>query len=69
VLRERTGLDGLDDLRLIGADVLDGAADVVLATADGGSHRFALRAERSAPPRPTSCRADELEEPLHWVVV
>jgi hypothetical protein len=28
-----------------------------------------LRAERSTPPRPTSCRADELEEPLVWMVV
>ena len=69
LLRERSGLNGLDEVRLVGADVLDDAADVVLATADGESHRFILRAERSAPPRPTSCRADELEEPLHWVVV
>lgn len=69
VLRERIRLDELDDVRLVGADVLGDAADVVLATADGESHRFVLRAERSAPPRPTSCRADELEEPVHWVVV
>jgi hypothetical protein len=69
VLREHAELGEVDAVRLIGADVRDDAANVVLATTDGKSHRFVLRAERSTPPRPTSCRADELEEPLVWMVV
>lgn len=69
LLRERLDLDGLGDVSLVDASVRGDVADVVLATADGQSHRFALRAERSAPPRPTSCRAHELEEPVHWAVV
>jgi len=67
VLRRRLGLAGIDDLRLVEAVVDREHATVVLA-ASGAEHRFVLRAERGAP-RPTSCRADELEEPIHWVVV
>ena len=37
--------------------------------ATGSEHRFELRAEAAGPPRPTSCRADELEAPMHWRVV
>ncbi len=69
VLRERLGLAGLDDVRLASASVRGDLAEVALATVDGESHRLVLRAERSAPPRPISCRADELEEPVHWSVV
>lgn len=68
-LRLRTGLAGIDEVRLAGADVSDGRAEVTLATAEGSSHRFELRAEPADPPRPTSCRADELEAPVHWRVV
>jgi hypothetical protein len=68
-LRLRTALAGIDEVRLIGADVSDARAEVTLATADGSPHRFELRAEPADPPRPTSCRADELEEPVHWRVV
>lgn len=68
-LRRRLGLRGMDDVRLVDARVADGAAWITLATGRGDEHRLALRAERDAPPRPTSCRGDELEEPLHWAVV
>lgn len=68
-LRLRTGLAGINDVRLIGADVSDARAEVTLATSDGSPHRFELRAEPAHPARPISCRADELEEPVHWRVV
>ena len=68
-LRLRTGLAGIDEVRLVGADVSDARAEVTLATAEGSAHRFELRAEPADPPRPTSCRADELEAPVHWRVV
>lgn len=68
-LRLRTGLAGIDEIQLIGADVIDAQAVVTLATADRSTHRFELRAEPAHPSRPTSCRADELEEPIHWRVV
>jgi hypothetical protein len=59
-------LNGIDDLRLVSASVDTDEATVVLATRDGATHPVALRAERLVPPRAVSCRADELEEPLHW---
>jgi hypothetical protein len=68
LLRERLGLTGVEDVRLVGASVRGDVAEVALATPDGESHPFVLRAERSAPPRPISCRADELEAPVHWVM-
>jgi len=68
-LRLRIGLTGIHEIQLIGADVTDAQARVTLATIDGSTHRFDLRAEPAHPPRPTSCRADELEEPEHWRVV
>jgi hypothetical protein len=67
-LRLSHGLDRLDDLRLLEADIGDEHAAVVLGGPDGTRHRFDLRAER-AEPRFTSCRADELESPLIWTVV
>jgi hypothetical protein len=68
-LRVRLGIEGVADLSLLSVEADGDHATVVLATADGIAHRFELTAERLAPPRPTSCRADELEEPLHWRVV
>jgi hypothetical protein len=65
-LRSRLGLDRVDAVQLLDASVSGDTAAVTLAAA-GTTHAFALRAER-ATPRPISCRADELEEPLHWVV-
>ena len=67
VVRLRLGLDGVDEVRLLEADVKGDGARVVLA-ALGAEYRFELRAERGAP-RPTSCRADELDEPVHWTLV
>lgn len=67
-LRGRAGLDGVDDVRLVAADVDGDRASVTLAT-DAGEERFDLVAERADPPRPISCRADELERPRHWRIV
>ncbi len=68
-LRRRLGLAGLNDLEVVESaeDAHDALA--VFRTPDGETHRLELHAERLAPPRPISCRADELEEPLHWRVV
>ena len=68
-LRLASGLTAIDAVQLAGADVIDTQAVVNLATTDGSTHRFELRAEPAHPPRPTSCRADELEEPVHWRIV
>jgi hypothetical protein len=67
-LRLEHGLTGIDDVRLLGARVDGAEAVVTLATPDGVAHRFELRSGPMSPPRPTSCRADELEEPIHWTV-
>ena len=68
-LRLRLGLDGLRDLELVEADEGVEDASATFRTADGRIHRLDLRSERLGPPRAISCRADELEEPLHWSVV
>jgi len=65
-LRLRTGIDGVDAVRAESSEVDGERATVSLATPDGRTHRFALIAERLSPPRATSCRADEVDEPLHW---
>jgi hypothetical protein len=67
-LRERLALDGLDDVALELASVSGDEASVVLR-AGGRLHRFELAAAPLDPPRPISCRADELEAPVHWRVV
>ncbi|MDQ2688987.1 MAG: sucrase ferredoxin [Chloroflexota bacterium] len=66
-LRQRLGLVGTTDVHLAEAAVDGTSAAVTLAVPDGTAHRFELVAERLSP-RPISCRADELEEPLHWRV-
>lgn len=66
-LRRELGLAGVDDVRLLSTDGDDRVATVALL-AGGAEHRFELRAEPMAPPRHISCRADELESPVHWVV-
>ena len=68
-LRRRLGLDGLRDLELVEASEGVEEAWVAFRSPDGGRHRVELRPEHLAPPRAISCRADELEEPLHWRVV
>jgi hypothetical protein len=68
-LRGRLGLVGVDDLRLVTAVVEDDQASVTLAGPDGVEHRLDLRTAHAEPPRATSCRADEVESPLHWSVV
>lgn len=67
VLRSQLGLDGVGDVRLVEATLDADHAKVVLRT-EAGTHDFELHADRLQPPRPTSCRADELEEPLHWLI-
>jgi hypothetical protein len=64
-LRTRLGLEGIGDVELASASVDADRASVELR-ALGGAHRIELVAERATPPRPTSCRADDLEEPLYW---
>lgn len=68
-LRVRLGLRGVDDVRLLESRLSDGVADVALAGPDGASHRLRLVSEAAQPPRPTSCRADEVESPRHWRLV
>ena len=67
-VRGSAGVRGLDEVRLVSVDASGDRADVTLTVA-GHTRVVALRAERIAPPRPISCRADEAEEPLHWRVV
>jgi len=64
-LRRSLALDGVDDLRLEGVESQEESATVIFVV-DGTTHRLTLRAERSDPARPTSCRADKLEAPIHW---
>ena len=68
-LRRRLGLTGVDDLRLVAAAIDGGRAEVILAGPGASEHRLELRSEPAAPPRSISCRADEVESPLHWAVV
>jgi hypothetical protein len=67
-LRQRLGLDGVDDVRLRSVERREEEATVELDAA-GAGHRFELVAERHEPPRPTGCRGDKLETPTHWRVV
>ena len=68
-LRVRLALDGLGDVQLLGADVDHDRATVRLGTTTGAEHEFELVREAMSPPRPISCRADELETPVHWRVI
>jgi len=68
-LRLRLRFDGLRDVTLAGARIAEDRATVTLATAAGRMHTLELQAARLGPPRPISCRADELDEPLHWRVI
>ncbi len=69
VLRVRLGIEGLADVRLLAAEAEADRAVVRLGAPDGSEHRIELVRESAAgPPRPTSCRADELETPMHWRV-
>jgi hypothetical protein len=67
-LRSRLRIDGVQDVALVRADV-DGVRATIELRAPDGLHRLSLVAEREVPPRPISCRADELEQPMHWRVV
>ena len=66
-LRLRLGFDGVADVTLVSVEA-DGDRATVALAAGGTTHTLELVAERLAPPRPTSCRADEVEEPMHWRV-
>lgn len=67
-LRLRHRLEGIDDVSLISVEAGADRATVALSLADGSVDIVELAAERLRPARPTSCRADELEESLHWRV-
>ena len=60
-------LRGLGEVELLAVEADGDRAEVTLSVG-GESRRYALRAEPMAPPRPTSCRADEVDQPLHWRV-
>ena len=68
-LRMRRGLDRLDAVRLLDAAVDADRAFVTLTGPGDEAHRFELLREPLAAPRPTSCRADEIEAPMHWRVI
>ncbi len=67
-LRGRLGLVALDDVRLLAVDVDGDLATVTLSSPGGVPHVLRVRRVVAAPPRPISCRADELEAPAHWVM-
>ena len=67
-LRQRLSLRGVDDVTLVAAGEGGGRAAVTMATPDGTEHRLDALRHELEPPRPISCRADELEQPEHWVV-
>lgn len=67
-VRRSLGRLGVDDVTLLAAEVDENEARVVLGLPDGEASEVRLHARRLEPPRPTSCRADELEAPLHWEV-
>ena len=64
-LRSSLGLDGVEGLALVAVEG-DGELATVTFEVGGATHRLAVRAEPSEPPRPTSCRGDKLEAPIHW---
>jgi hypothetical protein len=68
-LRVRLSRDGLDDIRLVRVEQDAERAVVTLATSDGTEGRFELAREALPPSRATSCRADEIEAPMHWRIV
>jgi hypothetical protein len=68
IVRMRMGLERLGDVTLVDLTVDADRASVALE-AGGTTHRVALRAERATMARPISCRAEEPEQPLHWVPV
>ncbi len=68
-LRMRRGLEGIGDVRLLDTEVDGDRAIVTLAAPDGTAMRFEMAREPMPPPRATSCRADEIEAPMHWRVI
>jgi hypothetical protein len=67
-VRVAEGIDGIDAVELRRVESDGTLATVQLGVADGSRRTVRLEAVRMAPPRAISCRADELEEPLHWLV-
>jgi hypothetical protein len=67
-VRREAGLDGVGDLVLDEVAIDAEVASVRIALPDGTGRVVRLTAERHDPPRPISCRADELETPIHWAV-
>ena len=67
-IRRLAGIDALDALALTRVDVDGERATVTLESPHGDRHEVRLRRVLARPPRPISCRADELESPVHWLV-
>jgi hypothetical protein len=66
-IRQSLRLDGVGDVTLVAADLSGGDAVVTLSAA-GATYRYGLVAE-AGKPRIISCRAGELEQPIHWRIV
>ena len=66
-LREQTGLLGLDDVQVLGAERADGGWDVRVA-AGGAAHQVHVVAERGDLTHLT-CSADALRRPRHYAAV
>ncbi|MGI8929883.1 MAG: sucrase ferredoxin [Candidatus Limnocylindria bacterium] len=66
-VRLADGLRGVDDVGLVSIAIDNDRAEVTLAVR-GRPRVVALHATPLAP-RTTSCRADEMEQPVHWRVV
>ena len=64
-------MDGVEAVRAVElvSSTVEGERAEVSLRASGVFRAVVLHAEPMAPERPTSCRADELEQPLHWRVV
>jgi hypothetical protein len=66
-VRLAEGMEGIDDVDLLDVEGHGTLATVVLAIPGGERRTVRLEAARLSPARAISCRAEELEEPLHWL--
>ena len=66
-VRLADGLRGVDDVGLVSIAIDNDRAEVTLAVR--GRPRVVALNTTPLAPRTTSCRADEMEQPVHWRVV
>jgi hypothetical protein len=67
-VRVAEGIEGIDDVDLVDVESDGERATVELGLPGGARRTVRLAATRLSPARAISCRANELEEPLHWLV-